>query len=367
MNRPVNQIALSVIQNLESGVIVINDEGTILIVNPSTSKHLKSGYKMLLPGENIFEHKELAPFAEIYKELLNIKEPISRRKISIEFEKDEEENILGLTSSLIKENKKIVGAVFLFTDLTQVKKLQREAEINRQLAQIGELTAGIIHEFRNPLGVISGMTELLIQKNSDKPEIIKNLKLILKETDQLNMLVNQFLGFAKPQEIQLQKQTTEFIIQKSLEICSHIIEKYSADIEVNEIPKSLQIIYADTEKLPAAIANLIRNAIEAQLEQKNIWVCVSVNKEEEFVVFHIEDNGPGLPEKIKKSDLFKPFVSSKKGGTGLGLSIVQRIIMAHHGWINCSNREPRGAVFEIGIPLKPIIDFPETKVKSNQI
>lgn len=366
MNNLINQIALSVIQNLESGILAIDEEGTVLIVNPAASKHLKSGYKMLLPGENIFKHKELTPFAEIYKELLNKKEPISRRKISIEFGKDEQENILGLTSSLIKENNKIVGAVFLFTDLTQIKKLQHEAEINKQLAQIGELTAGIIHEFRNPLGIISGMTELLMQRNVDKPEIINNLKLILKEVDELSMLVNQFLGFAKPQEIQVQKQTTDFIIHKSLEICSHLIEKYSVNIEIGDIPKSLQIIYADPDKLPAAIANLIRNAIEVQVEQTKIWVRLSVDEEEEFIVFRIEDNGPGLPEKMRKGDLFKPFVSSKKGGTGLGLSIVQRIVMAHHGWINCSNREPRGAVFEIAIPLKPIIDFPETKTENIQ-
>ncbi|HOV33201.1 MAG TPA: ATP-binding protein [Candidatus Hydrogenedens sp.] len=366
MNNSISQIALRVIQNLESGVLVIDKEGTILIVNPAASKHLKSGYKMLLPGENIFQHKELTPFADIYKELLNKKEPISRRKISIEFGKDEDENILGLTSSLIKKNNKIIGAVFLFTDLTQIKKLQRESEINKQLAQIGELTAGIIHEFRNPLGIISGMTELLMQRNSERPEIINDLKLILREIDQLNMLVNQFLGFAKPQEIQIQKQTTESIINKSLEICSHLIDKYSANIELGSIPKSLQIIYADPDKLTTAIANLIRNAIEVQGEQKKIWVRLSLHREGKSIVFCIEDNGPGLPEKIKKNDLFKPFVSSKKGGTGLGLSIVQRIVIAHHGWINCSNREPRGAIFEMGIPLKPVIDFPETKVENMQ-
>lgn len=355
MNNSIDFIAQSVIQNLESGVLVINDEGDILLVNPSALKHLKLKHHILQPGKNIFYIKELTPFVEIYKELLDKKESISRRKITLDIE---EENILGLTSSLIKEGDKILGAVFLFTDLTQIKKLQHEAEVNKQLAQIGTLTASIVHEFRNPLGVILGMTEFLIQKTADKPELTKNLNLILKETEQLNLLVNQFLSFARPQEVYIQKQTTDFVIEKAINICSHIIEKHSAIIEVKKIPKNLQFIFADADKLSTAIANLIRNAIEVQMEQDKKWVRISVDSDGECIIIRIEDEGPGLPEKIKKHELFKPFVTKKKGGTGLGLSIVQRIVMGHRGWVNCHNRQPRGAIFEIGIPLEPAVDFP---------
>jgi len=355
MNNSIDYIAHSVIQNLESGVLVINDEGNILLVNPSALKHLKLKPHILHPGESIYNIKTLTPFVEIYKELLDKKESISRRKITLDIEG---ESILGLTSSLIKEGEKILGAVFLFTDLTQIKKLQHEAEVNKQLAQIGTLTASIVHEFRNPLGVISGMTEFLIQKIADKPELTKNLHLILKEAEQLNLLVNQFLSFARPQEVYIQKQTTDFVIEKAINICSHIIEKHSAIIEVENIPKNLQFIFADEDKLSTAIANLIRNAIEVQLEQDKKWVRVSVDSDGEYLIIRIEDEGPGLPEKIKKHELFKPFVTKKKGGTGLGLSIVQRIVMGHRGWVNCHNRQPRGAIFEIGIPLEPAVDFP---------
>lgn len=354
MNNSIDYIAHSVIQNLESGVLVINDEGNILLVNPSALKHLKLKPGVLQSGKNIFHIKELTPFVEIYKELLDKKESISRRKITLDIEG---ESILGLTSSLIKEEEKILGAVFLFTDLTQIKKLQHEAEVNKQLAQIGTLTASIVHEFRNPLGVISGMTEFLIQKSADRPELIKNLQLVLRETEQLNLLVNQFLSFAKPQEVYIEKQTTDFIIEKAINICSHIIEKHSAIVEVEKTPKNLQFIYADADKLSTAIANLIRNAIEVQIEQDRKWVRISVDSEGEHIIIRIEDEGPGLPEKIKKHELFKPFVTKKKGGTGLGLSIVQRIVMGHRGWVNCHNRQPRGAIFEIGIPLEPAVDY----------
>lgn len=359
MNNSIDYIYRSVIQNLESGVLVINNEGIILIVNPSALKHLKLKSDILSPGENIFNHTELSPFAQIYKELLEKKEPISRRKITLHTDHTEKENILGLTSSLITEEEKIKGAVFLFTDLTQIKKLQHEAEVNKQLAQIGTLTASIVHEFRNPLGVISGMTEFLIQKMAERPDIVNNLNLILKEIEQLNILVNQFLSFTKPQEVHIQKETTDYIIENAVHICSHIIGKHSATVEIEKIPKKLQFIFADADKLSTAVANLIRNAIEAQIEQDKNWVRISVDSDDEYIIIRVEDEGPGLPPKIKKHELLKPFFTLKKGGTGLGLSIVQRIVVAHHGWVNFHNRQPKGAIFEIGIPLKPQIDFPD--------
>ena len=155
----------------------------------------------------------------------------------------------------------------------------------------------------------------------------------------------------------LNKETTEFVIEKAVTICSHIIKKYSAIIEIEKIPKKLQFIFADADKLSTAIANLIRNAIEVQLEQERKWVHISVDSDDEHIIIRVEDEGPGLPNKIKKHELLKPFFTQKKGGTGLGLSIVQRIVMGHHGWINFYNRQPKGATFEIGIPLKPEMDF----------
>lgn len=346
MNYP-TQIESKVIQSLDSGVIVIDSAGTILIVNPSARKHLKISGTVLNEGKNIFEIESLNFFKEIYSELTKTGR-ISRREITVE---DKGETfILGLTASLLKEKDNIQGAVFLFTDLTEIKRLQHEADLNRQLAQIGELTAGIVHEFRNPLGVISGMAELLMEKLSDKPDLAQKLQVIINETNYLNILVSQFLSFAKPQEVNIQKNLVDYIIQRALLLCKHLIDKYRVEVIVEEIPKELHFIYADGEKIAQALANIIRNGIEAQLSEENKVVSISVKKKNDFVVFRIEDNGPGLPKDLNQAELFKPFVSRKKSGTGLGLSIVYRIVTLHHGYVNCGDKPPKGAFFEVGIP-----------------
>ncbi len=351
MLTPNSHIESKVIQSLDSGVIVIDSSGKILLVNPSARKHLKISEAQLTNGKNIFKIHSLSFFKEIYSELIKT-EKISRREITIE--ENDETFIIGLTATLIKENDTIQGAVFLFTDLTEIKKLQHEADINRQLAQIGELTAGIVHEFRNPLSVISGMAELLIEKLSDKPDLAQKLQVIINESNHLNILVSQFLSFAKPQEVNIQKNLTDYIIQRALLLCDHLIKKYNVDITVAEIPQDLHFVHADAEKIAQALANIIRNGIEAQIECDKKLIKISFQKIDNYIIFKVEDNGPGLPKDLKKHELLKPFVTRKKGGTGLGLSIVQRIISLHHGFINFGDSYPKGAYFEIGIPIEPI-------------
>ncbi|MCX8063594.1 MAG: ATP-binding protein [Candidatus Hydrogenedentes bacterium] len=350
MNNPISQIESKVIQSLDSGVIVIDPTGVVLIINPSAIKHLKVSPTLLVKGTNLFELEQLSFFRDIYDELINA-EVISRREITVE--DNNETFTIGLTATLLREEGYVQGAVFLFTDLTEIKRLQHETELNRQLAQIGELTAGIVHEFRNPLGVISGMAELVLEKVSDKPDLAQKIQIIINETNYLNLLVSQFLSFAKPQEVNIQKNLVDYILQRALLLCNHLISKYDVKVKVEEIPKELHFVYADSEKVAQALANIIRNGIEVQSNEENKEIKISIRKMNEYIVFRIEDNGPGLPKKLKKNELFKPFVSLKKGGTGLGLSIVHRIVTIHNGFVNCGDKSPKGAFFEIAIPQNP--------------
>jgi len=135
MDNSTAQIVSKVIQSLDSGVIVIDPSGVILIANPSARKHLKVSEEILATGKNIFDIEHLSFFKEIYSELMET-EVISRREISIE--ENDETFTLGLTGSLIKEENIILGAVFLFTDLTEIKRLQQILRLCPQRAPGGD-------------------------------------------------------------------------------------------------------------------------------------------------------------------------------------------------------------------------------------
>lgn len=352
MNSYLDDLALAVINSFESGTIVTDMDGNIVLINASAKRILNLPL-LQTDKPNIYKHEKLSSFAHLLNEIIEKGESISRREIP--FHSDGDEKTLGVTTSPIRRGKQIFGVVFLFTDLTQIKKLQYEAEINRQLAHIGELTASIVHELKNPITVIMGTLEILQQKTKDKdPYIYQKLQLIHNEVHFLEILVSQFLQYSKPQDVHIHKEDTDYIIQEAIHFCSYLISKYSVNVEIKDIPPHLRIIHADGPRLAQAIANLIRNAIEVQIDNPNKWIGISIEERDEHIIFRIEDAGPGLPANVPKRELFKPFFSQKKkGGTGLGLSIVEKIVSAHHGWVDCSPREPHGAIFEIGIPITP--------------
>ncbi|MCA1901436.1 MAG: PAS domain S-box protein [Candidatus Hydrogenedens sp.] len=344
-----NELLTQVIQQLESGIIIVDKDGSVLIANPSAVRFLKLPQEIDLQKCNIFEVKELSTFVNIYCEILASKKPVIRKRIIISGQG--KDIVLGLNGSPIMEEGNLLGVVFLFTDLTDIEKIQQELEMYKQLEHIGELTAEMVHEFRNPLSVISGITEFLIDKFSTNSDLVSNLKYILGETEQINLLIARYLSFAKLKEINIEKQTTDYIIQRAISLCSNIIKKYNAIIDVEEIPKPLRFIFADSEKLAGALSNLIRNAVEGQYEQQRIWVRLSVYEKEGEIVFRIEGAEPFSLENTEEIDLADSYADRKKGGTRIELSALRFIILAHRGWIRSYQRKPLGIAYEIGIPL----------------
>jgi signal transduction histidine kinase len=219
--------------------------------------------------------------------------------------------------------------------------------LNQQLAQIGELTAGVVHEVRNPLSVISGMAELLMRKLGQEHPFYDQAALIFQEAGQLEKLVNQFLGFAKPFQVEKRRCAPEAVVDRAVRLCARMAQEKGVAVTV-ATAAGIPYIEADEAKLAQALANIVQNAVEIVGVEGAVGVHTLVR--EGTLVFRVEDNGPGI-QLSDGENLLSPFFSKKQAGTGLGLSIVHRIITAHGGAVKYGNRDEGGAWFELRLSL----------------
>ena len=213
-----------------------------------------------------------------------------------------------------------------------------------KLASLGRMTAGIAHEFRNPLNVISIAAETIIRKKDDKETMEKMLKYILEEIDKLNKLVSDFLKLSKPVKPKLETAEFEPFIDLLLEKIKSVNNKNNITV-TKDITKGLKIT-ADFNLLQQAITNIVNNAFEAMKEKGEL--NIKAFKENDKYIIEISDTGGGIPNEYLKK-IFDPFFTTKDYGTGLGLSITHSCIEGMNGELNVRNSD-KGAIFTIILP-----------------
>jgi len=237
----------------------------------------------------------------------------------------------------------------MFTDLTETKRLEREAELNRQMASLGELTAGVVHELRNPLGAISGMAELLARNTSLDESNTQTLNSIVEEIAQLDRTITHFLAFGKPFAVQHEQVALSDIIERALRLAERRIHSKRVTVTVN-VNDDVPPLRADSTKLVQAIVNLLVNSVEAVPQEGKIHVDVcDSHPSGEQVSISVSDNGPGVPVE-EREKILRPFYSQKESGTGLGVSIVHRIVTAHGGSLEVGDSDMGGARFTLRLP-----------------
>lgn len=340
-------VARQIIDSLTSGVLAVDATGHILTSNPAAENHLRSG--SLQPGTALAAIPAAQPLADIFAEVQATGVPVSRREVIIA-SGDGQEIEIGLSANLLDGPDAFNGVIFLFTDMTERRSLERAAELNRQLAALGELTAGVVHELRTPVMVISGMAELLTRRLAQDNANVETARLIHTECGTLDKLISQFLGFARPFDLQAGKCAVEEIAERAVKLCAIKASEKNVPIQL-AIATGLPPVVADSGKLVQVLVNLVNNALDAVAPDTG-EVTVEAQREGDVIRFDVVDNGPGLSLQ-PDDDVFKPFFTMKEGGTGLGLSIVSRIVHAHHGKITAHNRPEGGAQFQVRIPVRP--------------
>ncbi len=341
------RFAEPIIQCLPSGVMALDANGRIVITNRSAIDFLGGNTDQFAPGVYLEDLPIAAPFMDVMREVMREQKPISRREIILTVAEGQKREI-GLSASLMTGADEFNGVVFLFTDMTERRNVERAAELNRQLASLGELTAGVVHELRNPVMVISGMAEWLVRKAEDDATRDTG-QTIFEEAAQLEKTISQFLGFARPFEIEVTHCHPEAIVARTVRLCQQKAQEKGVTLD-SALPPGLPGMEADPGRMAQALANIVNNAIDAVAEGEGT-VELRVQRIEADMVFEVIDNGPGIDPAAGET-LFKPFLSQKEGGTGLGLAIVHRIVTAHSGTVSYACPEEGGTRFEVRLPTQ---------------
>ncbi|MGA8869774.1 MAG: ATP-binding protein [Candidatus Acidiferrales bacterium] len=240
----------------------------------------------------------------------------------------------------------------------QLRRAEADARRSERLAALGQLSAGLAHEIRNPLGVIKGSAEMLQQKLQGSEPLAGELAgYISAEVNRLNALVARFLDFARPAHLDLHAQRVCDLIDRSLE--SVLAQSPNSKVRVERHYSPVPEILADEQFCERIFVNLIQNAFQAmdaspdgREEVLSITVAPGTSGGRSGVDIAIDDTGPGVPLEAREQ-IFNPFFTTKKDGVGLGLAIVAKIVDDHRGSIKLENDSRPGAHFRVFLPAAP--------------
>ena len=244
----------------------------------------------------------------------------------------------------------------------RLEQAQAEARRSERLAALGQLSAGLAHEIRNPLGVIKGSAEMLTQKLQASDELARELAgYISTEVNRLSALVTEFLDFARPLHAEPHPANLVALLDRVLQI---VAGRFTGkDVRVERYYASgLPPVLLDESLCEQAFLNLVQNAYEAMEDHGGtlrVEVRPALQNDREGVELRLADSGHGVPEELRE-EIFNPFVTTKKTGVGLGLSIVSKIVDGHHGTIHVENAPGGGAVFTLFFPLEETAEPPAT-------
>lgn len=334
-------LADQIVQGLTSGLVVVNRAGTVQAINPAAHRILEIEGGAGRPYREVLRPAQA--LSNLIDEAMASSSPIMRRTITIGSGRPRH---LGVTVSPIPgPDGELQASVCLFTDLTAVVELEEQLRLKEALARLGELTAGLAHEFRNGLATIHGYGKLL-DPHTLPPQAATCVEGIRAETTSLGEVVTNFLRFARPEQITLAPVDLKAVITRA-------IEDVPGAAAAVTLEGRFPMVNGDDVLLRRAFANLFRNSLEASEGSgmpPSIYVRGDATTDAAQVV--IEDNGPGFTAEYM-GKLFQPFATTKANGTGLGLAIVQKVIVSHNGLITAANRAEGGAQFRVRLPLSP--------------
>ncbi|MGD2079848.1 MAG: ATP-binding protein [Nitrospirota bacterium] len=321
-----------VIENTPSGLFTTDLAGRILVFNKA-AEDITGRIRAYAIGKNA---SQVFPFMKSLSEGARMEEVL---------EVGGKEKILGLTVSRMKDAKgRDTGFIGVFQDLTRLKRLAEEIRQKEKWATIGELSANMAHEIRNPLASLKGSIEMLRESSVSTEKKEKLMSIAISEMDRLNHIIGDFLTYSRPSALEVDRCDLSAILDKTLDL---LRSKSSNGIVIKKTYSSPLTVSADQLKLEQVFLNLGLNALDAMPSGGSIEVGASRRGDDVEITF--TDTGGGIPLE-EQEKVFYPFHTTKAEGTGLGLSIARRIIEDHKGKVMLQSSPGAGTTFKIIMP-----------------
>ena len=339
------QLSDQIVESLTAGLLVVDPNGVIEILNPAGQRML--GITSSWAGTNFRDAlAATAPLVQLIGECQSSGAAILRR--TLEIPSPSGSTHLGVSVSPLGGAAAPAGVICLFSDLTTVVELEAELRLKETLARLGELTAGIAHEFRNGLATIHGYSRL-IDPEALPTQYQPYVQGIRQETEALGHVVTNFLNFARPEQLTFWPVDLEGVVRKACEDLRHELPSGTALLVQGEFAE----ILGDEVVLRQVFGNLVRNAAEASQAvglTPSIAVSGRVDRDQRVCRVTVDDDGPGIPE-AERERVFRPFVTTRSRGTGLGLALVQKIVLTHNGRVSIGASPSGGASIRVVLPL----------------
>ncbi len=346
LNR-LQQFQREILDNMNNGFIIVDLQGTVTVLNRAAERIL-----------GLREDEAIArPVQEILRVASGEECPvITALRSERDFTRYEYTGLmstgkpllLGLSTSRIYDwRNRMTGIIASFSDLTELEQMRQELKRQDRLSIVGELAAGLAHEIRNPVAAIRGAVDEM-STNLDKPAVSGKLAAIaLRESDQLNAIVSDFLDFARKPRMRrdifdlrgLIDEVEDFIKRKYADKPGLVLKKNH--------PEGICPVSGDRSQIRQVFVNLAKNAVEAM--DGNGTLLISLVLGPSSIEVRFDDEGPGIPPD-RVARIFEPFYTTKDSGVGMGLAICLRIISAHDGTIRAASREGGGATISVRLP-----------------
>ncbi len=334
-----------IVASIPSGLLAFDAKGKAKMANAPA--------KDLLVFEDTFFLKDLQKSApelvEMVVKCLITGEVFRRAEISITSADDRKKQI-GVTIAPIDSSVKGSEreALCMMTDLTEIAELREQLALKKNLESLGEMSAGLAHEFKNALATLHGYAQLMQTVSQDEKSRIAS-KAMLQEVRNLTDMVTSFLDFARPKSFEFSIISLDEILKSCADELKPFFEETQVGLLLDE---EFPMVRGDERMLRQAFLNLLRNAVEAIDDSKETRaVSVMCANEKDFVAIEIIDTGDGIAD-AHLTKIFLPFFSTKPKGHGIGLALTHRVITEHGGKLTVKNAQGGGAVFTVHLPLK---------------
>ncbi|HSK47526.1 MAG TPA: ATP-binding protein [Coriobacteriia bacterium] len=336
----------SILRSITSGVLTVGPDGSVATANPAAERMLAMSEFEMVPKPISSLFRDDGGISGDVAKVLSGRIPLALRETTLITPNGREVHVQSSTSRMRAVGGSVLGAVVTLEDVSDIRALTEQLIRADRLAAMGELTAGVAHEVRNPLGVIRASVQLLEDANCDRQRIQDAASVIKQEIDRLDRVIKALLDFGRPSKPTLVHTDVNDVLQDVVLFTSRFARQANVYI-LEELTSDIPPVIADPDQLKQVFLNLVTNAVQA-MDDEGGNITITTKSDGDYVEVMVADTGPGIaPNDLSK--IFDPFFTKRSDGTGLGLTIVHRIIDEHDGHIEVSS-SPDGTTFTVSLP-----------------